>query len=100
MTVLQGVLAGAGLTAAMLFGVWRMLEALRKENREAHGAITTRIDRVEERIGRVEERVDHVEKGLGARIDLVEEDLGQKIDRVARDVAFLAGRQAERDQQA
>ena len=89
MTVLQGVLAGAGLAAAMLFGVRRMLEALRKENREAHGAITTRIDRVEGRI-------DRVERDLGARIDHVEE----KIDRMARDVAFLAGRQAERDQQA
>lgn len=89
MTVLQGVLAGAGLMAAMLFGVWRMLEALRKENREAHGAIATRIDRVEGRI-------DRVERDLGARIDHVEE----KIDRMARDVAFLAGRQAERDQQA
>ena len=73
MTVLQGVLAGAGLAAAILVGVWRMIEALRRENREAHAGITMRIDRVEEGIG-------------------------QKLDRMAHDVAYLAGRQAERDQ--
>ena len=73
MTVLQGVLAGAGLAAAILAGVWRMIEALRRENREAHGRITKRIDRVEDGIG-------------------------QKLDRVAHDIAYLAGRQAERDQ--
>jgi hypothetical protein len=73
MTVLQGVLAGAGLAAAILAGVWRMIEALRRENREAHARITKRIDRVEDGIG-------------------------QKLDRVAHDVAYLAGRQAERDQ--
>lgn len=70
MMVLQSVLTSAGLVVAILFGVWRMMEALRKENREAHSALGMRIDRVEERL-----------------------------DRVAHDVAFLAGRQAERDQQ-
>ena len=70
MTVLQGVLTNAGLVAAVFFGVWRMIETLRKENREAHSALGLHIDRVEGRI-----------------------------DHVARDIAFLAGRQAERDQQ-
>ena len=32
------------------------------------------------------------------RLDRVEEGIGQKLDRVAHDVAYLAGRQAERDQ--
>ena len=67
--VLQGVLAGAALVAAILFGVWRMLEAQRKENRDAHAGINQRIERQ-----------------------------GETLNAIARDVSFLAGRQAERDQ--
>ena len=78
-TVLQGVLAGAGLVAALLFGVWRMIEAQRKENREAHAAITENVKSVDER---AERRAETHRTALEA---------------IARDVSFLAGRQAERD---
>ena len=83
MTVLQGVLAGAGLVAAILFGMWRMLESLRKENRDAHDGIGRRIDRAEDR---AETRAEAHRQALEA---------------LAREVAFLSGRQgrqAERDQ--
>ena len=85
-TVLQGVLAGAGLVAALLFGVWRMIEAQRKENREAHAAITENVKSVDERAER---------RAEGHRTAL--EGHRTALEAIARDVSFLAGRQAERD---
>ena len=87
MTVLQGVLAGAGLAAAILSGVWRMLEALRRENRDAHTGISQRIDRVDDR---AERRAETHRTALEAHRTALEA--------ITREVAFLSGRQAERDQ--
>ena len=101
MTVLQGMLAGAGLAAAILFSVWRMLEALRRENREAHAGISQRIDRerkaneaahaaIVQRIDRVDDRAEAHRIALEAH--------RTALDAITREVTFLSGRQAERAQ--
>ena len=59
MTVLQGVLAGAGIMAVLMGFLWRMFahydrknegrfDALRTENREAHAGIVKNIDGVKQ----------------------------------------------------
>ena len=104
-TVLQGVLAGAGLAVAILFGVWRMLEALRRENRDAHAGISQRIDREREaneaahagivqRIDRVDDRAERRAEAHRTALDAHRTAL----EAITREVTFLSGRQAERDQ--
>ena len=105
MTVLQGVLAGVGLAVAILFGVWRMLEALRRENRDAHAGISQRIDREREaneaahagivqRIDRVDDRAERRAEAHRTALDAHRTAL----EAITREVTFLSGRQAERDQ--
>jgi len=103
-TVLQGVLAGVGLAVAILFGVWRMLEALRRENRDAHAGISQRIDREREaneaahagivqRIDRVDDRAERRAEAHRTALDA-----RTALEAITREVTFLFGRQAERDQ--
>ena len=100
MTVLQGVLAGAGLVAVLIGLLWRLfahfdarnesrIEQLDTKNERAHAAISENIKAVDER---AERRAEAQRTELEAQRTALEA--------MARDVAFLAGRQAERDQQA
>ena len=52
------------------------------------------------RIDRLDEKNEKAHAAITENVKTVKDDLGAKIDGVARDVAFLAGRQAERDQQS
>lgn len=64
------IIAAVSISAIILFGVWRMLAHYETRNDAAHD-------------------------GLGTRIDAV----GDKVDVVRTDVAYLRGRQDERDMQ-
>ena len=101
LTVVGGVLT----TLAVAFTAWL--------NQRAHQGTATRIDGVKEgltsRIDGLEQgltsRIDGLEQGLTSRINAVEEGSRQRdearrrgLESIGRDVAFLAGRQAERDQ--
>ena len=96
MTVLQGVLAGAGLVAVLIGLLAHFdarnesrIEQLDTKNERAHAAISENIKAVDER---AERRAEAQRTELEAQRTALEA--------MARDVAFLAGRQAERDQQA
>ena len=94
---LQGWLTvGGGVltTLAVAFTAWL--------NQRAHQGTATRIDGVKEGLT---SRIDGLEQGLTSRINAVEEGSRQRdearrrgLESIGRDVAFLAGRQAERDQ--
>ena len=73
-------------------------------NYRAHADTTTRIDGVTTRIDGVTTRINRVEQNLTTRIDAVDEGSKQRdearrrdLEGIALNVAFLAGRQAERD---
>lgn len=74
-------------------------------NQRAHQEKTTQIDGVTTRIDAVEEGLASRIDGVTTRINAVEEGSRQRdearrrgLESIGRDVAFLAGRQAERDQ--
>ena len=73
--VISVIVVGAGV----LLGVWRMVEAVRRD--------------LSKRIDDVNRCVDDVRQGLTMRTDVI----GRDVASIARDVSFLAGRQAERD---
>lgn len=76
-------LIGTMLTgAAVLIGVWRIQAHYETRNENAHAELGRRIDGVGQRID-----------GLGDRIDT----LNTEVATVAADVAYLRGRQDERD---
>ena len=78
-----GDAAGWLIAAVVLFAYGRRII---RENEKAHAAIT-------ENVQELDQKIDAVATTLGARLDA----LGTKIDVIAKDVAYLAGRQAERD---
>ena len=107
MTVLQGVLAGARLVAVLIGLLWRLfahfdarnesrIEQLDTKNERAHAAISENIKAVDER---AERRAEAQRTELEAQRTELEAQR-TALEAMARDVAFLAGRQAERDQQA
>ena len=71
-----GDAAGWLIAAVVLFAYGRRII---RENEKAHAAITENVQELDQ------------------KIDTVATTLGAKIDAVAKDVAYLAGRQAERD---
>ncbi len=86
--------AGFGVTLVML------VRSMRKSNEAAHA-------KTEQNITRLDTKNEAAHKGIVDRIDssraeaLARADRhAEKLDAVVRDVAFLAGRQEERDQQA
>ena len=89
-----------------------VLKEMDAKNEHAHAAITARVDGLTTRVDDLTTRVDGLTTrvdGLTTRVDglttRVEsltgrvDRLSAKVDVVAHDVAFLAGRQKERDQQ-
>ena len=98
------VVATVGLSGA---AVWKIVtrteDKLRDEIREAqaknekaHDGIVTRVDGLSTRVDGLSTRVDDLSTrvdDLSTRVD----GLSTTLNAVARDVAFLAGRQAERD---
>lgn len=78
MTVLHGVVAGAGLVAVLLGLIWRMFVRSDARDKRAHAAITENVEAVDDR---AERRSEAHRAALEA---------------IARDVSFLTGRQAER----
>ena len=77
---------GASFTETITRSVAESERRLRAENQEAHAAIGRSIERLGDQLGA---RID----GLGAKGD----GLAAKLDALATDVAFLRGRQEERD---
>ena len=71
-----GDAAGWLIAAVVLFAYGRRII---RENEKAHATITENVQELDQ------------------KIDAVATTLGAKIDAVAKDVAYLAGRQAERD---
>ena len=70
---------GASFTETITRSVAESERRLRAENQEAHATLARSIERLGDR--------------LGARVDR----LGAQLDTLATDVAFLRGRQEERD---
>ena len=119
MTVLQGVLASAGLMAVLMGLIWRMFVHFDAKNGQAHAAITENIKAVDDRAERrseahgaaleaMTERMHAIAANVQAVDDRAErrseahgavlEAQRATLESIARDVSFLAGRQAERDQ--
>ena len=89
-----GDAAGWLIASVVLFAYGRRILA---ENEKAHAAldkkIDEKIDTVDRKIDTVDRKIDTVAQGLEKKIDSV----AQVVAAIARDVAFLAGRQTERD---
>lgn len=73
------IMAAVGVTAVILFGVWRIVARYEIRNDGAH-----------EKLG---ERIDRVQTELGERIDGIQKELSK----VSRQVGELIGRQTQRD---
>ena len=86
----------AALTLAAARFVVSRMDRAEDKNERAHAAITENIRAVDERAERRAEAFRLALEKRGAAI----EKLGTTVEAVARDVAFLAGRQAERDARA
>ena len=75
------------------------LDQMDAKNEAAHAGISERIDasrtEVLEQVRHLDAKNEAAHAGIEARVDR----LGGKLDVVAHDVAFLAGRQKERDHQ-
>ena len=89
-----GDAAGWLIAAVVLFAYGRRII---RENEKAHAAITENVQENRRKIEALDQKIDTVATTLDQKIDTVATTLGAKIDAVAKDVAYLAGRQAERD---
>ena len=118
MTEWRDVLMGAGLMGGFAWILWRMfvhydaknedrINRLDTKNEQAHAAITENIKAVDERAERraagleaaikaADERAERRAAGLEAAVKALQGAL----DAITRDLAFLAGRQTERDQRS
>ena len=105
LTLTPGEIVGiAGLFLLVYRLIQSRLDKVQAENEAAHAGIVKRIDDVDRR---AEERFNEVERRTEERFNAVEQHAEERsnahravLDAIARDVAFLAGRQEERDRQA
>ena len=90
------VLTAVGTTAAVLFGMSRLLAIYETRNDAAHGELGKRIDGV-----RTELRGDNAElRGDNAELRGDNAELRAELRAVAANVNILVGRQQERDRAA
>ena len=111
MTVLQGVLAGAGLVAVLMGLMWRMFVHFDAKNESRFEQLDAKSDRLdaknESRIDRLDAKNERAHTAITENVKAVDDRAEQRseaqratLESIARDVSFLAGRQAERDRQA
>ena len=129
MTVLQGMLAGAGLVAVLMGLMWRMFVHFDAKNESRFKQLDAKSDRLdaknesrferldaksdrldaknESRIDRLDAKNEQAHAAITENIKAVDDRAEQRseaqramLESIARDVSFLAGRQAERDRQA
>ena len=118
MTVLQGMLAGAGLVAVLMGLIWRMFVHFDAKNESRFERLDAKSDRLdaknESRIDRLDAKNERAHAAITENVKAVDDRAEQRseahraaleaqratLESIARDVSFLAGRQAERDRQA